>query len=632
MKQILFGDIKPQGRLRESIQKDMDGCIGHLEELAPSITREQKIYGEDRLTAGSEQAELGRKADEHHDRMDVPAQYMWWNSESQSNWRDGYCRAALLLEDESYCEQAEEYIADILGTQDTDGYLGIYKEDLRYQHKEENGELWAKATLFRVLLAYYEKTGSGRVRTALERAFAELMDGYPMGVSNPFCVKNSFSGHCHGLMITDALYEMYLLTDEKKYLDYAIWLYENFSENVVAEEDLQINNIRDMEYFWKNHGVHLYEHMRPVIIAGLHREEYRPLIDLMLAKLPYYLTPSGGPVGDEGIDRRVADASDTAYEFCSVTELFDSYALLLRETGKLHWADKMEWLYFNAGMGMKHPKESSIMYCKTDNCYTADRRKCESAPFMDERYKYSPVHQTTAVCCVPNMGRLTPHYVQNMFIRKGKEITVVLFGDCELVTTVDHISVSIRQTTGYPAERKIVFEIMAEAPVIFQLSIRVPDWADSVVLDGEEKDIRSRKIEILKEWKSRQDIEIEFLCRVKFSTDFRDDFFVSHGPLVYALPIAAREQTVLEYKQKPFREIVYTSMEREKENLGIQEEEKKLFRYMEKEEKDWKKQELAGRFWNGKESIPLTMIPMGGTILRKVTFKKYSGGEKNDTV
>lgn len=136
MKQILFGDIKPQGRLRESIQKDMDGCIGHLEELAPSITREQKIYGEDRLTAGSEQAELGRKADEHHDRMDVPAQYMWWNSESQSNWRDGYCRAALLLEDESYCEQVEEYIADILGTQDTDGYLGIYKEDLRYQHKE----------------------------------------------------------------------------------------------------------------------------------------------------------------------------------------------------------------------------------------------------------------------------------------------------------------------------------------------------------------------------------------------------------------------------------------------------------------------------------------------------------------
>lgn len=76
MKQILFGDIKPQGRLRESIQKDMDGCIGHLEELAPSITREQKIYGEDRLTAGSEQAELGRKADEHHDRLDVPAQYM----------------------------------------------------------------------------------------------------------------------------------------------------------------------------------------------------------------------------------------------------------------------------------------------------------------------------------------------------------------------------------------------------------------------------------------------------------------------------------------------------------------------------------------------------------------------------
>lgn len=627
MKQILFGAIKPRGRLRESMQKDMDGCIGHLEKLAPSIMKEQQIYGKDRLTAGSKQAELGRKADEHQDQMDVPAQYMWWNSESQSNWRDGYCRAALLLEDERYCEQVEKYISDILDTQDADGYLGIYKPDLRYRHKEENGELWAKATLYRVLLAYYEKTGSGRVRTALERAFAELMNGYPMGASDPFCVENSFSGHCHGLMITDALYEMYLLTDEKKYLDYAVWLYENFSENVVAEEDLQINHIRDMEYRWKNHGVHLYEHIRAVVIAGLHREEYRALIDLMLAKLPYYLTPSGGPIGDEWIGGRTADASGTAYEFCSVTELFDSYALLLQEIGELRWADKMEWLYFNAGMGMKHPEESSIMYCKTDNCYTADRRKSESDPSVDERYKYSPAHQTTAVCCVPNMGRLTPHYVQNMFIREGKEITAALFGDCEFAASVDGIAVNIRQTTGYPGERKIVFEVMTEAPVIFQLSIRVPDWADGVMLDGERQVISGGKIAIRREWKFRQAVEIEFLCRVKFSTDFRGDYFVSYGPLVFALPVAAKEETVLTYKQKPFREILYTSMEREKENLGIQEGEKKFFCYVEKEEKDWKKQELTGRFWNGKESIPLTMIPMGGTILRKVTFRKYLGGE-----
>ena len=260
------------------------------------------------------------------------------------------------------------------------------------------------------------------------------------------------------------------------------------------------------------------------------------------------------------------------------------------------------------------------MYCKTDNCYTADRRKC-GASTIDERYKYSPTHQTTAVCCVPNMGRLTPYYVQNMFIRNGREITAVLFGDCEFTTSIDHVSIRVRQTTGYPSNRKIALEITTEAPVVFQLSIRIPSWADGVVLDGEEKDISGDKIAILKEWNLKQTITIEFLCKVKFYTDFRGECFVSHGPLVYALPIAAKEQTILEYEQKPFREMIYTSLEREKENLCIKEGEKRFFCYMEKEEPDWKKQELIGRFWNGKENISLTMIPMGGTILRKVTFK-----------
>ena len=58
-----------------------------------------------------------------------------------------------------------------------------------------------------------------------------------------------------------------------------------------------------------------------------------------------------------------------------MTALFDSYALLLQKTGDLSIGDQMEWLYYNAGLGMKHPEESSIMYCKTDNCYTADRQR-----------------------------------------------------------------------------------------------------------------------------------------------------------------------------------------------------------------------------------------------------------------
>ena len=78
--------------------------------------------------------------------------------------------------------------------------------------------------------------------------------------------------------------------------------------------------------------------------------------------------------------------------------------------------------------------------------------------------------------------------------------------------------------------------------------------------------------------------------------------------------------------------MVYTSLEREKEDLRIHEKDRKSFCYLESGEEDWRKQKLEGRFWNGRESLPMIMVPMGGTILRKVTFKTCLEGEKNDTV
>ena len=102
-------------------------------------------------------------------------------SESQSNWRDGMVRTALLLEHPAFLPPVRAYIDQILATQGADGYLGIYAPDLRDNLRGENGELWAQATLFRVLLGYYEATGENRVLEAVERAVQRTMAAYPQG-------------------------------------------------------------------------------------------------------------------------------------------------------------------------------------------------------------------------------------------------------------------------------------------------------------------------------------------------------------------------------------------------------------------------------------------------------------------
>jgi len=116
------------------------GFVGHLDRLVPALF-EDDIYGRDRLTSDVTAKDVGAVQEP---RGDAQVQHLWWNSETQSNWRDGWLRHALLVGGERGRTAAEAYVDRILGTQDEDGYLGIYAPDLRYRCSGENGELWSQ--------------------------------------------------------------------------------------------------------------------------------------------------------------------------------------------------------------------------------------------------------------------------------------------------------------------------------------------------------------------------------------------------------------------------------------------------------------------------------------------------------
>ena len=300
-------------------------------------------------------------------------------------------------------EKARARIERLLATQDADGYIGIYAPDLRFNFKGENGELWAQASLFRVLLGWYEATKDERALTAVRRAVDVTMRAYPVGHSHPFDVKDDFAGVGHGLVFTDILDRLCQLTDDTTYLAYARWLYEEYNRQPLSQDDIQISHLLDPNRRFKAHGVHTYEHLRSLLIAAHAAED--TLLDsalvAALSKLELCLTPSGAPIGDEFIAGREADASETGYEYCSIHELLDTYTFLLQKTGGLQWADRAEWLFFNAAQGARHPSEPSIAYLKTDNSFSmtgplhVDDPQDEQNPQI--RYKYSPVHQDVVI-------------------------------------------------------------------------------------------------------------------------------------------------------------------------------------------------------------------------------------------
>lgn len=634
-KWLNVGDVKPSGWLHTQMNHDLkEGYVGHLDEIVPDLIVNDDIYGEDRLTQKVKSKDIGAITKD----KDWEVQYLWWNSETQSNWWDGLIRHAFMVGDEESEDRVKKYVDYILSTQDSDGYIGIYAEDLRYNHSTENGELWAQTTLFRGLLGYYEATKDEKVLGAVERAVRRTMQAYPINNSEPFNFPKPFAGVGHGLMFTDILYQLYLITDNSEYIDYAIFLYDDYNSHPMEEEDIMLKNLLDPNYNFQGHGVHTYEHMRPLAIAAFFSDDpkYKKALDAYIQKLDRVISPAGGPVGDEWILGRMASADSIGYDYCNLQEMLDSYNMMLQLSGDAKWADAIEKLLFNAGQGARHPYESSLAMNKSDNSYEmlggfnfGDEHKesRKQAYFKgNPRYKYSPSHQDVAVCCPPNASRIYPYYIKAMWMRSDNGLVLNLFGSSELITLVKGNPVKIVQVTDYPFDLNLELLIESPSENEFELAIRKPLWADkSIVNSSAEITEDERYVYMTKSWVSGDKISIHFEAHPMLNTDHYGQKYLTYGPLVFAMPFNGKAVEIKQYPLPGFRDLLYEyeDFESKKNYQFIAGEPFIIIKTAFDDHHLWESGILLkGKMYDPENKVEteVELHPMGGTILRKITF------------
>ena len=608
------GSIKPSGWLRTQMKSDMEGFVGNLDRLVPTLMNDS-IYGSGRLKKHSKAKDLGnlKAGDAAGDE-----QYKWWNSETQSNWWDGFVRNAILLDDHQALEKIKNYINGVLKTQDEDGYLGIYDDELRYKFVSENGELWAKSTLLRGLLAYYDYSNDTALLNSIIKAVENVMTNYPLNSSNPFFAGTDFAGGvAHGLTFTDILDRLYQITGDRRYPVYAAFLYDNFSRNFSSEKDAQLPNILDKDFKLQSHGVHTYEHLRPLIVSAYAtgRPDLIQAMDIYLSRIRSCTTQSGGPIGDEWIAGRKADATMTGYEYCSIHELLDSYSVLFQKSGDLKAANDIENIFFNAAQGSRNPDHSCIAYLKTDNSYEMEGSKngMKEGEHPQTRYKYSPVHQDVAVCCVPNAGRITPYFIQTCWLKEGEDTLVApLIAPCNVTSSINGHPVSIEESTEYPYSNRVVFKIKSESEYSFKLKIRRPQWATSVESN---KPFKSEEGFLIFNYDSVSDsvIELEFKTEVRVVEDSNQEKYFRYGALLYALPIESIE----------FIGRVYAY---NFHDYGYKAKDLKQYNYYANHKAMFKDGMIIAKLRNhdNQKIEEVTLIPIGKTILRQASFKMES--------
>ncbi len=537
LRPLPLGAVRPRGWMVAQMRRDLEGGFAaRLDRLTPHAARD--LFRERIPSSDDPRA--------------------WWDAETRGNWLWGYVMMAHLAEAPEHQERVAELASALLATQDADGYIGIYGPRERYRHADgENGELWAQSRALLALIAQHEATGDRRILAAVRRAADLTVRRYATG--NPCfrrggrTARDALTGLTHGLCYLDALEWLHDATGESAYADAGVRLYEQFSAMApFPNDDLALPCLADPKAHFGGHAVHTAEHLRALLWASALAPERVPpaAVATALHRLALNRLPSGALIGDEGIHG--LPVPDAGYEYCTLVELAFSLGSAVRWLGRGAPGDWLETLVYNAVQGARLPDGRALGYLSADTrlSATAGRRDSHSGGQPGRRFKYSPTHDDVACCCNPNAVRVLPQLVARMWMRTADGgLAAIVYGPCELRTTVGDVGVTIVEETRYPFEDAVALRVEPARPVEFTLLLRRPAWdgAMEVAATGAEAEVAGDWFRIRKRWAPGDRVRVTFTWKVRAEPYPTGEAAVLRGPLQFAAPLRHRMAVIREY-------------------------------------------------------------------------------------
>ena len=544
---LRFGAVKPRGWILQQMRRDLkSGFAGHLDDLCREASSD--IFASGRNRPGK--PNKGNAADD-----------AWWNGETEGNWHCGHFMLACLSGDPEAMKKAKHYADHILAGQDTDGYLGIFSPELRYQG---HGELWTQTCLFRGLLAYAEATGDEKVFTVVKRAVDRTIAGYAG------CPQIAFT--IHDPMFTDVLEQLHTRTGDRKYLDFGLRLYRECPKLKTFLQSPEIKQPDGRTVFNAcyvgGHGATVTEVMRiPLWLwSATGDEQFLRLGRQAVAAMNRWVMPSGALVSQEAV-ACPPQPWGVGYEYCTILERECTLLSAAQKWGDAACAEAVEHLWFNAAQGSRVPDGTAILYCSTENRLSINDE-------MERRQRFSPTHQHVAVCCNPNATRVASYYTAAMWTHpSGAEpaIAAMLYGPSQVTAEIAGSAVSIEEKTLYPYSGDVDLVVHPARPVTFCLWLRNPSWshAAQITCPGAEVRLVGSFWHVLKQWKAGDRVAIRFDQMIREVPAINGEVALQYGPLLYVLPTPGAIKIVKTYQKVGFQDYLMSATTGVNAKLGL---------------------------------------------------------------
>ncbi len=284
-------------------------------------------------------------------------------------------------------------------------------------------------------------------------------------------------------------------------------------------------------------GRHAYSHvnslssaMQAYLTVGSekHFRAAKNGFDMLVAQS--YATGGWGP--DEtlrapGTDDLADSLSNTHSSFetpCGAYAHFKITRYLLRVTRNSFYGDSMERVMYNTILGAKPllPDGSTFYYSD----YNFDGKKF-----------YKPAHWP---CCSGTMPQIAADYRISTYFHDAVGVYVNFYIPSALQWVQNGARLSLRQTTNYPFEPDVQFEVHAAQPQEFTLHLRIPAWAKGATLSVNGKTwslspVPGSFASIPRTWESGDRVELHLPMRTRLEpidANHPNIATLLYGPLV----------------------------------------------------------------------------------------------------
>ena len=494
---------------------------------------------------------------------------------SDRGWRGEYwgktMRGAVMIyeytKDEELYGLLTDSVRDMLTVAEEDGRVSTFVRDLEFTA----WDMWCRKYVLLGMEYYYDVCRDEALKSEILSFMKGAADHVLAHIGRESEGKKPITLCCYSWLglnassILEPMAWLYRLTGEKRYLDFATYIVENGGSHM--------HNIFELAY---ENKIYPYQY-------GV--EKAYEMISCFEGLLEYYAVTGIEKyrVAAENFGRALLDSDVTVIGCCGAThEMFDhskarqtAKALdgirqencvsvtwmkfcgrLLKLTGDSVFADAMEQTFYNAYLGaLNTDHKVSDELVRDFGVGTSDSQLVYMTLPFDS---YSPLtpdkrgkknsglrifkDKTFYSCCASIGAAGVGSFLRNAVLSDDRGVTVNFYEKGEVLLYRDGVAVRLSFDTEYPSEGSVRLTVSTDAPVSFDLRLRLPAWSENVGITSDRGDsVEEKGYAVLRgEWNGEETVGISFDMTIRetspmaWATDviYTDTHYNSERPVV----------------------------------------------------------------------------------------------------